>query len=313
LFINIQCWDFVLCFVLMRRLELYGNLRTDSESLAWCRQHGVLAVSMLCPVCGQLMTEVSDKCEDGSIWSCRRWYQGRRHQRKISIRHGSFFSGRKTTIINVLYALYEWSVKAGVEQTAYELQMCRKTIRDLFKGFRGLASQAILSQLSAPIGGTGTITEIDECQLGRRKHYRGRAPTEVWVFGGVVRGSSPFRCFLRTVQRRNRRTLEPIIQQSINMEGRLISDDWGAYRHLQAIGYDHSIVQHCDNFVDPQDVTIHTQNIENLWRCLRRFLATKGTYTRRNLQGYLDEFVFRKHAVDPFECILSMMITENGV
>jgi len=227
--------------------------------------------------------------------------------KKVSIRDSSFFSVGATTIEKTIYALYEWSVKESIQQTAYELSLDENTVGGMFKSFRGIASQIVKTHLTGAIGRHGATCEIDECQLGRRKHHRGRAPTEVWVFGGVVRGSNPQQCFLRIVRKRNRNTLTPLIQTCISQEAKLISDDWGAYRRLRQIGYNHHIVRHCDNFVDPQDPSIHTQNIENLWRCLRRFLATKGSYTRRNLQGYLDEFVFRKHYIDPFETIIAYL------
>jgi len=235
---------------------------------------------------------------------------GRRHQKKVSIREGSFFTGTATSIEKTVYALYEWAVKTSVKQTAYELCLNDKTVRSLFKVFRDFASQVVKSRLPILVGGAGETVEIDECQLGRRKHHRGRAPTEVWVFGGVLRESNPRLCFLRIVRKRNRETLTPIIQACINRETKLISDDWGAYRRLRQMGYDHHIVRHCDNFVDPNDPTIHTQNIENLWRCLRRFLAAKGTYTRKNLESYLDEFVFRLNIVDPFETVLTHLNIE---
>ena len=78
---------------------------------------------------------------------------------------------------------------------------------------------------------------------------------------------------------------------------------------MQSIGFKHDVVNHSEGFVS-SDKTIHTQNIENLWRCMRRFLNKKGTYTRVHLIEYIDEFIFRKLFANVFECLITA-IQEN--
>ena len=82
------------------------------------------------------------------------------------------------------------------------------------------------------------------------------------------------------------------------MDGSVImSDGWGAYKkinqHLADHNFQHFSVNHKKNFVDPKDKNIHTQNIENLWGELRRFLKKYGRNTRKNLQDYVNEFQIR--------------------
>ena len=83
---------------------------------------------------------------------------------------------------------------------------------ELYKQCRGMSSWMVRSRLKEQIGGVGDIVEVDECQLGRRKHHRGRIPQEIWVVGGVVRGSNPLRCFVEIVSKHNKRTLEEVLQ-----------------------------------------------------------------------------------------------------
>jgi transposase-like protein len=89
------------------------------------------------------------------------------------------------------------------------------------------------------------------------------------------------------------------------MASQVISDGWAAYSGLQALGFNHSVVNHSENFVSPNDPMVHTQNIENLWRCLRRFLNSRSSYSRDHLTTYLWEFTFRKCFPNTFETMIS--------
>jgi hypothetical protein len=251
------------------------------------------------------MKEVAHKCQDGWIWRCTRTLAGKRHYQLQSIRHGSFFSGSHLSIKTIIYLLYEWAAKIPLEQAAYELSIEENTAHHFYKKFRAVAASALNTYQNKQIGGEHDIIEIDECQLGRRKHHRGRIPKEIWAFGAIVRNSMPPRFFIETVRKRNKQTLTSIIKRRIRAGVRIISDGWGAYEGLGSDGFIHSVVNHSVCFVDRVDSSIHTQNIENLWRCLRRFLHSKGTYYRKHLEEYINEFTFRRMFVDTFEHMIS--------
>lgn len=44
------------------------------------------------------------------------------------------------------------------------------------------------------IGGPGTIVEIDECKIGRRKYHRGRVVEGNWILGMIERGNPSAYC-----------------------------------------------------------------------------------------------------------------------
>lgn len=201
--------------------------------------------------------------------------------------------------------LYEWTASTSVDQAVYELSLSAPTVVTWYEKFREVAASFVRRRLNTAVGGAGSTVEIDECQVGRRKYHRGRRPNEVWVFGGVVRDSAPFQMFLEIVENRRATTLVPIIQQRIDIRSRIISDGWGAYGGLNALGFSHAVINHSERFVSAEDPSVHTQNIENLWHCLRRFLNSRGSYARSHLESYLKEFIFRKAFVNPFETMIS--------
>jgi len=192
-----------------------------------------------------------------------------------------------------------------VEATSYEQSLDEDTVSKWFKTFRTITSRLIETRLNVQLGGPEDIIEIDECQIGRRKHHRGRERNEVWLLGMIVRGSNPPSLFIQDVKKRNRETLEPIIQRHVNRCSRIFTDGWRAYRRLNNLGFRHSVVVHERNFVAPEDPNVHTQNVENLWRCLRRFLNRRCAYRRKDLMSYVREFMFRKVFIDPFETLIS--------
>ena len=103
---------------------------------------------------------------------------------------------------------------------------------------------------------------IDESKYFHRKYSRGRFRDGHWVFGGID-VDDPSKCFLVPVERRDRATLEPLIQENIAPGSIIWSDDWRAYTGIAALGYTHHVVNHSENFVCP--ITgVHTNHIENM-------------------------------------------------
>ena len=289
----------------MRRIELYSTLPTNEAAITWCRDKGLLATTRRCPTCDSDMVETTRSSSGERAWICRKTFNGIRHYIKVSIMRDSFFAESRLPIKEAIYLLYEWSVLTTVEQASFQLNISCKTASSWYTRFRGLAERTNNRVLSTMIGGEGDIVEIDECQIGHRKHHRGRAPNEVWVFAGVVRGSNPLRLFIECVKKRDRETLTEIIKRRIKIKSTIISDGWGAYQHLAKEGFKHKAVNHSVEFVSALDPTVHTQNVENVWRCFRRFLNSKSAYKRNPLQGYIQEFIFRKSFTNSFETLIS--------
>ncbi|XP_046647673.1 uncharacterized protein LOC124337679 [Daphnia pulicaria] len=150
--------------------------------------------------------------------------------------------------------------------------------------------------LSEPIGGPGSVVEIDESMFGKRKYNRGKMRKGVWVFGGVERGSN--RCFLVPVKNRKASTLIPIIKHFILPGTLILSDCWMAYSKLNLEGYEHQTVNHSRFYKDP--VTgVHTNTVEGMWAHAKRDFI-KGGRPKRHMYGYLATFMLkRKLAGEP--------------
>ncbi|CAI9728290.1 Hypothetical predicted protein [Octopus vulgaris] len=128
------------------------------------------------------------------------------------------------------------------------------------------------------IGGDGVEIEIDERVLVHRKYQRGRIIKTVWLFGGLERLTK--RSFMVPLltecdegNGRDADTLVPIIRRYVRPRSIIYSDCWHAYSYLRSMGYTHYQVNHSKHFVDPHSPAIHTQNIERLWKSLKKCIV----------------------------------------
>ena len=167
-----------------------------------------------------------------------------------------------------------------------------------------------------PVGGldeeTGLpiIVEIDESKYFHRKYHRGQWRDGHWVFGGVERNSG--KCFMVEVENRARATLEPIVEQFILPGSHIISDGWRAYANLAELGggvYLHDVIVHDQHFVDPDNPTIHTNNVENMWMRAKRKLKRQFGTSEALFPLYLSEFLWRNMYRDDRQHLLSRLLT----
>lgn len=107
------------------------------------------------------------------------------------------------------------------------------------------------------IGGKNKIVEIDETKIGRRKYHKGRLITGQWIFGDIERETKKF--FIVPVEKRDSKTLIPIIRRHIAPGSIIYSDSWRAYDALKYENYIHKTINHKQNFVNPRTGT-HTKH-----------------------------------------------------
>ena len=145
------------------------------------------------------------------------------------------------------------------------------------------------------IGGEGVEVEIDETQFVRRKYERGRLLNDIWLFGGIERVAKKRFVVALTgeiEEKRNKETLVPLVLKYIKPGSTIYNDAWGAYRGLGEINnYTHKVINHSKHFVDPEESTMHTQNIERLWRDIKEWSRRPGVRSKY-MHQYLARYLF---------------------
>ena len=276
--------------------------KKDDVSLEFLRAHGVLPFKVTCPVC-------ENECvRNGSVWRCTNSYKVEKTKKrkwcgfKVSDRKGTFIGGARVDPWKMIIFLNHFLSKYfDYELLVKELGLSNSTVAD----WRSFASEVCIAAVEeeAAIGGEGVIVEIDESHFGHAKYDRGRQLSNIWVFGGIERGSK--KCFAVPLTgefseagstSRDKATLIPLIKRYIKKGSVIISDCWKAYDGIplvEGMDYTHRKINHSENYVDPQDNSIHTQNIERLWRSMKEDWARPGIRAQYFVQ-YIGRFMFRR-------------------
>lgn len=166
------------------------------------------------------------------------------------------------------------------------------TIVDWGNFFRDVCANHLL-QNPLKIGDKGTIVEIDETVLVRRKYNRGKNVSEQWIFGGVERGSG--KCFLVPVEHRNADTLLPIIQKHILPNTTIMLDLGKAYFRIGELPkkYRQLTVNNSVNFGDP-DSDVCTNTIKSTWQKFKNEHKKRFGTHRSLFLTYMSNFMWRK-------------------
>jgi hypothetical protein len=288
---------------MMDFMQKYGN---QASIIGIMRNEGLLAECIKCDKCNENMHEGKRDGSDGVRWLCKK----RNCRRSKSIRENSFFANTKLTLYNCMLLLHLWSNEFTEKLILNQFSFATQTVVDWANYCRELCVIYFDNQ-NDKIGGVGTIVELDETVIVKRKYDRGRVLKEGWLFGGIERTTDgSFKCFMRVVYNRSENHLVHIIQSHVYPGTHIITDGWAAYRNLEKFGYKHSVVVHETNFVSPENTIINTQKIESTWCSLKRFIRSRGTHKGDYYVDYIYEWIFRRIHPDVFESLLHVIRSE---
>lgn len=229
-------------------------------------------------------------------------------RRNFSCLVGTIFENTNLPLIKWFVAMYLISShKKGISscQLGKDIHVTQSTAWYMLQKIRLLYPQTDEEAFE------GTV-ECDEVYIGgkekwkhrsmRTPHSQGRSTrTKTPVFGMMERSSfinergdeeSITYVHAFVVENTNRATLQPIIQQFVEEDSMVITDELNAYNGLGELGYAHAIVNHGAEEYANGD--IFTNSIEGFWNHFRRMIS--GCYhdvSDEHLQSYINEAVYR--------------------
>lgn len=238
------------------------------------------------------------KCSNGK-------YKCKNTSRYFDVKTGTPLANTKLPITKWLLAMFLFQAdKGGISscQLARILEITQKSAWHMLMKIREFAakSNSKNSKLSDEV-------EVDETFVGGKNINRhkdkkveksqGRSyKDKVPVFGIRQRGGNIMAVVVPNTQAK---TLVPIIKKNVEKGSVVYTDGWeytGLRKKYEQRSVDHSKKFYGMTYVtdDGEIIQVSTNSIENAWTTFKRTI--KGTYIRvskKHLQKYVDEFVFR--------------------
>jgi transposase-like protein len=254
--------------------------REAIEAVLW--PHGPV-----CPRCGSLdrIGKVDGKSARPGLYYCGKC------KRQFTVTIGTIFERSKLPLSKWWLAIHLMaSSKKGV--SAHQLHRSLDVTYQTAWFLEHRIREAMRSGSLAPMGGAGSIVEVDETFIGRvegvPKQRSGSAHKNV-VLTLVERGGSARSFHIDSTRRAD---VEGIMRANIRKESRLMTDE---ARHYKAIGREfesHESVNHGEE--EYGRGVVHTNTVENFYSVFKR--GMKGVYqhcSEKHLHRYLAEFDFR--------------------
>ncbi len=274
--------------------ELFDQFPTEQsciDHLEWLRWNGEV-VSPWDPA------SVVYKCKDNK-------YRCKNTGKYFNVKTNTLFDSTKISLRKWFAAI--WLVtchKRGVSsmQLSRDIGVTQKTAWFMLHRIR--KAFGITNDDNTEIGGE---IEVDETFVGGRNKNRhkdkkvekcqGRSfKDKVPVFGMIQRGGI---LIAEVVSDTKGSTLYNVIRRYVTADSIIYTDGWGygdIQNNYQQHSVDHGRGFYGTNFITEYGelISINTNKIENAWTHLKRMIV--GTYykmSKRHLQSYIDEFVFR--------------------
>ena len=243
------------------------------------------------PVCPHCYNVGGYKLKDQKTYKCK----SNTCKRTFTVTVKTIFEKTYVPLSKWICAIYLCCIhKRGISsiQLASDIEVTQKTAWFMLHRIRKLFLDKAHDLLSG-------IVEIDETFVGgknKNRHWDKKAPKSMGrafvdktpVVGMLERGG---RLVAVTAASTNMLSLTPIVKKNILRDSVIYTDEWKGYNDLH-LHYHHEKVYHSNYQYINGSAT--TNGIENFWSHLKRGIF--GTFywvSRKHLQRYVDEFVFK--------------------
>jgi transposase-like protein len=276
----------------MSAADLQAKAFTDNdvareaiEALMW--PHGPY-----CPHCGSLdkIGKVTGKSARAGLYYCGSC------KKQFTVTVGTIFERSKIPLSKWWFAIHlVASSKKGI--SAHQLHRMLGVTYQTAWFMEHRIREAMRDGGLAPMGGNGSVVEVDETYIGRKEGFETKRGTghKNAVLTLVERGGSA-RSF--HVENTTKAGVLPIVKANLDRESHVMTDEAGQYRSLGSHFAKHSAVDHSrEEYAYTDRVTgetIGTNTVEGFYSIFKRGMT--GVYqhcAEKHLHRYLAEFDFR--------------------
>lgn len=286
--------------------EFFADFPDDETCLValWRLRYSTDGEHATCPKCDKetVFKRYANTAQQRQDWTCTACGH------HIHPTAGTIFHKSSTGLHLWFYAMYLMSsTRCGIsaKQLERELGVTYKTAWRMFTLIRnqlmtqdGVALASDVEMDETFIGGKPRLADKRgfHTAVERGEAFNVRQAAQRWsdkkktpVFGMVERSGQIAAYVVPSVRYP---TLKKHIDKHVAPDSTLYTDDGAAYRGMTKRGWKHHVVNHSDKVYVVGDV--HTQTIDGFWFLLKSgIIGTHHSVSRKWLQGYLNEYVWR--------------------
>lgn len=229
------------------------------------------------------------------VYECKNGrYKCKNTGKYFNILTGTIFQNTKIELRLWFWAIYLLTTdKRGVPSVllAGKLGVTQKTAWHMLQKIRNCMDVENYNKLDG-------IVEADESYVGGKNKNRHRDKKVEKSQGRSHKDKTPVLGLLQrdakltavVVPNVQIETLTKEVFKYVDKEAQLFTDEWQGYNKVSQV-YNHAFVEHQKGQYVKDEVT--TNNIECSWHILKRVVSSYILVTRKHLQNYVNEFVFR--------------------
>jgi len=263
----------------MKEFKTLAQFAGHFNNEAACRKHFEairFAKGDFCPHCKH--TKIM-RFADGKRYRCDKC------KRDFTIKTGTLFGESKIPMQKWFIAIYLLTTsKKGISSIslAEQVGVTQKTA-----WFMDMRIREALKQGRGKLIG---VVEADETYLGGKHNRKYGFSKKTAVMGMTERGGR-MRAF--PIPDRQTHTVLNALTKNVRKDAHLMTDDAGVYRKVVKVGYhNHGTIKHSRRQYVRGNV--HTNSIESFWALFKRnYHGTYHSMSKKHLQRYIDEVVFR--------------------
>ena len=245
-----------------------------------------------CPHCGSLdkIGKIEGRSARPGLYYCGSC------KKQFTVTVGTIFERSKVPLSKWWFAIHLLaSSKKGMSSNQLSRMLGVTVQTAWFMGHR--IREAMRAGALSPMGGGGSIVEVDESYIGRKDGFE--VKQGAWhknsVLTLVERGGSARSFHVDGVEKA---TIVPIIRANLDRESHLMTDEASRYQKVGRKFAKHDVVDHSRGewgYTDRKTgVKVNTNTIEGYYSIFKR--GMKGVYQHcgeKHLHRYLAEFDFR--------------------
>lgn len=235
-----------------------------------------------------------------TVYNCsNNRYRCKNTSKYFNLKTGTLFDNTKVKLQKWFIAIWlVTSHKKGISslQLAKDINVTQKTAWFMLQRIRACFGMENDNDLDNTV-------EADETYVGGKNKNRhqdkkvpnsqGRSAKDKTPIVGIVERQGKLNA--NVVENVKSETLTTEIIRSVKHTASLYTDEWLGYKGVSRI-YSHSIVKH--NQGEYVNGRVHTNTIEGFWSLLKRGIVGIYHFTsKKHLQRYVDEFVFRYNTI----------------